>query len=140
MSVCKVLKLSLLAGALGVSLIPLPSAAQTYDDGYNGPPRGREEVIIQAPRYHGPSRSTIGAPIQTEGMSEPVRYDDLDLRTDWGARALHERIRYTAQRLCRELDRRYPVTVSGGPDCYHMAVADAMDQADAAIDRARGQD
>ena len=145
MSVSTALKFPLIAGALGVSFISLPSVAQTYDDngyngGYYGPPRGEEEVIIQAPRYHGPSRSTIGAPIRDVGMSQPVRYDDLDLRTYDGVRELRERIRYTARTLCHKLDVAYPISVSDSPDCYRSAMADAMDQADAAIDRARGED
>lgn len=130
-------KIALLAGALGLSLIPLPSSAQPYGS-YYGPPRGGEEVIIQAPRYHGPARSAIGAPIEDVSLSRPVRFDDLDLRTSWGAHALHNRISYTARTLCRRLDFEYPISTSDSPDCYRTAMAYAMEQADDAIARARG--
>lgn len=134
------LKISLLAGAIGACALSLPAAAQPYNEGYYGPPNAEEQVIIQAPRYPGPSRSVLGAPIRTYGVSEAVRYGDLDLRTDWGVHRLRERIDYTAGQLCRRLNQRYPISFSSGHDCYHMAVAGAVDQADAAIDRARGGD
>ena len=56
------------------------------------------------------------------------------------ARALRERIRYTASELCRELDQRHPITVSGGPSCYDQAMYQAMYQANQAIADARGGD
>jgi UrcA family protein len=132
-------KAALLAGAFGACVAVLPAAAQ--DDGrYNGAPgaySSTEDVIVQAPRYRHPQRSTIGAPIEDVWLSAPVRFDDLDLTTDWGVRKLHTRIFVAARKLCQRLDNRYPVTVSdGAPSCYRQAVNDAMAQADAAVDRA----
>jgi UrcA family protein len=128
------LKIFLLGGALAASLSAIPAMAQ---DSYSGD----EEVIVRAPRYHAPERSTIGAPIQTVGTSQPVRFDDLDLRTAWGVRRLHDRIEHTARLLCRQLDARYPIPASDSPDCYRNAVDDAMYQADQAIAQAQdGQD
>lgn len=132
------LKAALLAGAFGACIAALPAAAQD-DGGYDAPGAysSTEEVIIQAPRYRGPQRSTIGAPIEDVGISAPVRFDDLDLTTDWGVHALHTRIFVAARTLCQRLDNRYPITVSdGAPSCYRQAVNDAMAQADAAVDRA----
>jgi UrcA family protein len=132
-------KTALLAGAFAVG-VALPAAAQDYGsapDAYSN--SSPDEVIIQAPRTHHyrPQRSTIGAPIEDVGLSAPVRFDDLDLTTDWGVHKLHNRIFIAARTLCQRLDNRYPVTVSdGAPSCYRQAVDDAMAQADAAGDRA----
>lgn len=135
-------KAALLVGAFAAGMAALPAAAQDY--GRTGAPDGYsnsspEEVIIQAPRmrHYTPRRSTIGAPIVDVGLSAPVRFDDLDLTTDWGVRKLHTRIFVAARKLCQRLDNRYPITVSdGAPSCYRQAVNDAMMQADAAVDRA----
>jgi UrcA family protein len=130
-----------LTSALGVCAMSLPANAQTYsgDDGYTT--QAPEEVIIRAPRYHAPQRSTIGAPIRDVAISEPVRFDDLDLNSDRDVRRLENRIRERAGILCRRLDATHPITVSdGGPSCYRGAVADAMDQVDAAVEQARGYD
>src|SRR5690348_15117927 len=85
-------KIALLAGAVAAFGFAASAPAQEYTysyrtaPGYYGPPP--EEVIIEAPRYHAPQRSTIGAPIEDVAMSRTIRFDDLDLRTPWGARAL----------------------------------------------------
>ena len=58
---------------------------------------------------------------------------------------LRERVLYTAHALCNRLDRAYPVNAADEPQdafgssrCYGDAVEDGMNQADAAIARARG--
>lgn len=134
------LKLVLLAGAFGAALA-VPASAQ--DDRYSGYgyEQGPEEVIVQAPRWHQPQRSTIGAPIRDVSLSEPVRFDDLDLRSNRDVRRLEARIRERAGTLCRRLDVRYPVTVSASSrNCFRDAMADAMDQVDAAVAQQRGYD
>jgi len=117
-----------------------PAQEYTYSysasPGYYGPPP--EEVIIEAPRYHAPQRSTIGAPIEDVAMSRTIRFDDLDLRTPWGARALRDRIAYTARKLCNQMDFAYPISTSDSPPCYRTAYEDGMAQADAAIAQSRG--
>jgi UrcA family protein len=136
-------KIALLAGTVGVLGLAASSAlAQEYTysyrtaPGYYGPPP--EEVIIEAPRYRAPQRSTIGAPIEDVAMSRTIRFDDLDLRTGWGARALRDRIAYTARTLCNRMDFVYPISTSDSPPCYRTAYEDGMAQADAAIAQARG--
>jgi UrcA family protein len=134
------LKLVLLVGAFGAALA-VPASAQ--DDRYAsyGYEQGPEEVIVQAPRWYQPQRSTIGAPIRDVSLSEPVRFDDLDLRSDHDVRRLEARIRERAGTLCRRLDVRYPVTVSASSrNCFRDAMADAMDQVDAAVAQQRGYD
>jgi UrcA family protein len=96
--------------------------------------RSPERVEVIAPR---PQRSEIGAPIVDVALSREVRFDDLDLDTRHGVRELRERVRNTARDLCRQIDFRYPIAANGSPPCYRTAVADAMDQVDEAIDRAR---
>jgi UrcA family protein len=94
-----------------------------------------EEVIVRAPQY-GPQRSEIGAPIENVSLSREVRFDDLDLRTAWGARALRDRVRETAMNLCQQLENQY-VTMDDNRPCYRTAYEDAMDQAETAIRDAR---
>jgi len=102
---------------------------------------GAPEVITVYGPHRSHERSTIGAPIEDVAISHPVRYDDLDLRTEWGASTLKHRILYAADRLCRQLDQVYPSSAypptSDSPPCRRTAVDDAMSQADAAIAAAR---
>src|SRR5438445_11523346 len=133
-------RLSMLsAGAL--ALMVGTAAAQDYDryqdqTGYSAPP---ETVEVYAPRYrHTHERSAIGAPIVHASISQEVRFDDLDLRTPWGARELRSRIRFTADALCKQMDVRYPIATDDSPPCYRAAFEKAMYQADAAIAQARG--
>jgi UrcA family protein len=100
---------------------------------------------VIAPRHrHSEERSDIGAPIGDVGLTRPVRFDDLDLSTPWGAQRLRERIRYTARAMCKRLDAEYPVNAPdeprdafGSTNCYRDAIADGMDQADQAIAQAQ---
>lgn len=114
--------------------------AQDYDDYYNAPyvSDTNETVHVIAPRYAGPRYNKYHAPYVNASLSQPVSYDDLDLRTYGGARILKDRIRLTARLMCRELDERMPVTADFSPSCYKNAVADAMYQANMAIANARG--
>ena len=134
-----------LGGAVGLMLVASSASAQEYGPpapGYYGPP---EQVIVTPPPYV-THRSAIGAPIVDASLSRPVRFDDLDLRTGWGARELRSRVSYTARTLCRQLNVMYPVTYDGGSDqwaatnhdCYRDAFERGMEQADGAIRTARG--
>jgi UrcA family protein len=129
----------LAASAIVLGLAASPALAQDYgsyrdDPGYyRGPP---ETVEVIAPRYR--PRTARGGEIIEVSLSKRVRTDDLDLRSSWGAYELRSRIRQTARAECEKLDRRYIIVNDDGPSCYKMAVAGAMDQADAAIADARG--
>jgi UrcA family protein len=129
-----------LTAMLGALAAATPAMAQDYGrpvapDYQNGPP---EEVVVTAPPYRPyEERSAIGAPIFNVSLSGEVRYDDLDLRTSWGARELRARVRFAAQDLCRRMDQRYPISAVDSPDCYRTAYGRAMYHAEAAIDRAR---
>ena len=133
-------RLAILAAGAS-ALMAGPTAAQDYDryqdePGYSAP---TETVEVYAPRYrHHQERSALGAPIVYASLSEEVRFDDIDLRTPWGARELRSRIRYVADALCKKMDLRYPIATSDSPPCYRAAYEKAMYQADAAIAQARG--
>lgn len=129
-----------MGAAIGLVLVAASAGAQQY---YTAPP---EEVIVTAPP-HAHERSAIGAPIIDASMSQTVRIDDLDLRTNWGVRRLRDRVGFAATTLCSRLNTMYPVTYDGGSDqwprdhdCYRDAFNRAMVQADAAISTARGYD
>jgi len=138
--------------ALGFALLGVAASAQDYDGDYDrgapgtyeqAPPGGyysgapNESVTIYAPRYH-EERSTIGAPIENVSLSQPVSFEDLDLRTAWGAHELHERVRASAYHLCHRLEVMYPVAADNNPPCYRNALYDADYQVDSAIAYARG--
>lgn len=134
------LKIILLAGAFGASLAALPANAQDQRDGYASY-HGDEEVIVRAPRHRVEGRSSIGAPIEDVALSEPVRFDDLDLSYDRDVHRLENRIHAKARALCRRLDVAHPIDVSDTPQtCYRDAVADAMDQLEAAVSQERAYD
>ena len=137
-----------LVGACAIGLaIAAPAGAADYDENDQGAVQDDsrvsvsydaatgDEVVVSAPRYR--ERGEYGAPIETVAMSRDVRFDDLDLTTDEGVRALQGRIRGTARALCRELEVMHPVAAPNNPPCYDAAVDDAMAQADQAIDAAR---
>ena len=126
--------------AVGIPLGAYSAKAQDYDR-YNGPDLSAppETVEVYAPRHrHYQERSAIGAPIVYASLSQEVRFDDLDLRTPWGARELRTRIQYVANELCSRMDLRYRVPMKDSPPCYKNAYEKAMYQADAAIAEARG--
>src|SRR5438552_15213241 len=99
-------RLSLLAATVcAMTLIGTPVNAQEYTRygervSYGNP--ADEQIEVIAPRYH--PRSAIGAEIRDVALTREVRFDDLDLRTAWGARELRARVRYTASNLCTKLD------------------------------------
>jgi UrcA family protein len=133
------LRTVLLASVIGLSFAGAASA-QDYDR-YGAPPPAYgngapDEIVIYAPRHHYTDRSAIGAPIEDVSLSQAVRYDDLDLRSDWGIHKLHERISETARALCHRLDVTHPIAVSDSPPCYRTAMEEASRLAIAAIDRA----
>lgn len=129
------MRLSVAAAAFA-SLAAFPASAQPYGAPAYGP---SEEVYVYGPRPV--ERGYSGAPVGYPSISRPVRFDDLDLRTGWGADVLRRRVAITADRLCRTMDAIYPTTFyplkTDGQDCYRKALGDAMVQADMAIARAR---
>ena len=128
---------SLLMGTAALGLLALAPA--TAQDRYERVDyqNATETVEVTAPPYR-TERSEIGAPIEHVALSRAVRFDDLDLATRTGAHELRLRVRETARDLCGRLKIRYPLETADGPPCYRTALADAMDQVDAAIAQAHG--
>jgi UrcA family protein len=133
------LRLRMTAGVAAMALAGVLSVgaakAQPYDAPYDANNYGAdtgyttmtEGITVYAPRHHGRSSST-GAPIETVRESRVVYARDLDLSTDWGARALRRRIEHAARDACDSLDARYPITEDSPRDCYDGAVHGAMRQ------------
>jgi len=91
------------------------------------------EVVIISPPPRGPTRSTIGAPIQDVSLSASVRTDDLNLQSPADMLELRNRVRETARQLCARLRFQHPI---GWPDefrCRLRATENAFDQINAAI-------
>jgi UrcA family protein len=131
----------LAASALALALTSAASAQDygPYGPGY-GPPVATvptDQVIVIAPRYRVDHHS-LNTPIENVSLSQPVRTDDLDLRTWQGARELRRRVHRVASNVCGQLIDMYPVGVDSDATCYRNAVAEAMPRADAAIQTARG--
>jgi UrcA family protein len=106
---------------------PPPAYAPPADYEDAGPTVG--EVIIVAPRHRSERDSATGAPIERVYASRRVRYDDLDLTSDWGVRTLHARVVRAAETACNYLDRRYATLDQEDHSCVDDAVRDAMRQA-----------
>jgi UrcA family protein len=63
-----------------------------------------------------------------QGAEVPVRYQDLNLNTDVGVKALHQRIQAAANRVCGEVDGRDLAVARAHKACVERAVADAVAQ------------
>ena len=110
--------------------------APPSDNGYYPPPRAYApgptvgEVIIVAPyRHRRETDPATGAPIERISASRRVRYDDLDLNSDWGVNELRHRVVRAAHDACDSLDRHYDVLDADDGACVADAVRDAMHQA-----------
>ncbi|MGN6516560.1 MAG: UrcA family protein [Rhizomicrobium sp.] len=123
-----VLRLALVAGALGFAA--MPALAQDY--GYSGD----ENITVTAPRFHAEGNPMNPVPDKVS-LSMRVRYDDLDLRSRGGAHSLRIRVRDAAQDVCDQLADAYPFYQLNGTSCYKTALQDGMVRADAAIRGAR---
>jgi UrcA family protein len=133
---------AVVATGAGLVLSSSHASAQSYGPPY-GPPAPyasvpADEVIVTAPRYR-TDHYRLNVPIENVSLSQPVRTDDLDLRTFRGARELHRRVRIVADQVCRQLIDQYPAGLNGDATCYRNAVAEAQPQVDAAIQTARGR-
>jgi UrcA family protein len=130
----------------GFVLIAQMAGAQEYGTNstpYPGNGAPPENVIVSAPPV---GRSYIQAPIRNVLVSRTIRTDDLDLRTEEGARQLRSRVFFTADSLCRWLNAMNPVSAEGwssgmwprDSQCYRNAVEGGMKQAVNAVSTARG--
>lgn len=126
---------TLLAGAFVLAA----GAAVAQDYGY-GPPPGEEDITVYAPRLHVDQSKPLDGSPEKLSMSVNVRYDDLDLRSREGARALRDRVRESARDICRQLHDAYPYPKMVGTSCFKDAYENAMVHANEAIQDARDDD
>ncbi len=108
---------------------PPPAPAYAPPPAYDDRETSVGDVIIVAPRRRAERDPATGAPIERVYASRRVRYDDLDLTTDWGVHTLHARVVRAAETACNYLDRRYDTLDQGDRSCVDDAVRDAMRQA-----------
>jgi UrcA family protein len=95
-----------------------------------------EEVEVTAPAIREePSRSVTQPGRLT--TSRHVRYEDLDLTTQAGARELRDRVREAASEVCDTLASVEPADSADYRPCYRQALQTAMPRANAAIEDAR---
>jgi UrcA family protein len=110
--------------ALAAGAASLPAHAQPGYDAYAYPPG--DQVTVQAPIYH---RSYPFRGEATISESRGVYYGDLDLTTDWGARALHARVERAAVRICHSLADQPGLLPADTETCIDSAVYGAMERA-----------
>ena len=97
-----------------------------------------KQLPVVAPNMTNESFRRPIAPPAAMIMSEPVRFDDLDLRTERGAGTLRTRISLTAIHVCARLAATYSVYEAQMASCTKAARQDALARADVAINNARG--
>jgi UrcA family protein len=102
---------------------------------YSGGPT--ESVIVAAPRLRVDS-TPVNGPLERASLSMTVRYDDLNLLTRRGERALRGRIWRTANEVCDRLADAYPgYELATDTPCVRAAYENAMVKAYGAISDAR---
>jgi UrcA family protein len=129
---CVALIAALSAGGFGSTATAQETAISPSEPGPDQVTSSPEVVIITTPR-RGPTRSTIGAPIQDVSRSAVVRTDDLNLQSPAGFIELGNRIRETARQLCARLRFENPIGVPDEFHCRRRAVENASDQIGAAL-------
>lgn len=131
-------KLSFAAIAVSVGALISASAARAQDyDRYEAAGDTTETVRVIAPHPLRVERQPLNGPVEKISLSRTVRYDDLDLRTRFGARELRIRVREAAAEVCSQLADIDRLPEQPGTSCYQSARQDALLRADAAIRDAR---
>ena len=124
---------ALCVAVLGGSCATGSALAQTSP--YSGGPT--ESVVVAAPRLRADT-SPLNGPLEKASISMSVRYDDLNLLTYRGARALRWRVWRTALEVCEPLADAYPVyEMTTEKPCVRTAYENAMVRAYGAIGDAR---
>ena len=133
------LTMALVSGA--AMAFPGISEAQDRTTGV-GTPAGTagdtpETVEVIAPRLLKFETQPTNGTLQKASLEGPVRYDDLDLRTDDGVVALRDRIANEAADICAHLAQVYPVYAAAGTSCVKDAIEDATIRANRVIQAVR---
>jgi UrcA family protein len=131
---------TLMCGALTV--LSQTASAQNTMTGPPPKPGGQpvgsstESIEVFAPRLK-VERQPINGTLQKVSLEGPVRYDDLNLRTDEGVAEFRSRITQEAADICARLAQVYPVYAAVGTSCVKDAIEDATIRANRVITQAR---
>jgi UrcA family protein len=132
------LNIAVLAGAAGLALAASPASAQEY--GSYGPAgyqtSSQEQIQVLAPQFR-TEHTPLNAPFEKVSLSTEVPYGDLDLRTGYGARQLHHRIRDAAWQVCTNLRDTYPYERAANTSCFKTAYENGIVSANQAIGNIR---
>lgn len=101
------------------------------------PPANAEMPVI-APQLKSTRAMRPGGSPAPVKMATEVRYDDLDLKTPHGAKALRVRLHSASQDVCEQLAAAYPVYQMHLTSCEKTAEKNAGLQADRLIRNAGG--
>ena len=123
-------KAHLLLAAMGAGFVALsgPAIAQPI-----------EEIVVTAPPIY---EEVANAPSANTGPSDRItvthyiNYSGLDLTTDAGVAELESRVQNSAEAVCKQLDKLYPL-ITPDKDCVREAAEGGMQQVRAAIADAR---
>jgi UrcA family protein len=96
-----------------------------------------EVIEVEAPRLLKFETQPTNATLQKMSLEGPVRYDDLDLRTDGGVAELRSRIAQESADICAHLALLYPVYAAAGTSCVKDAIDDANVRANRLITKVR---
>jgi UrcA family protein len=129
------LKLATIAASVGIIVAVSAASAQDYDR--NGTSDTTETIRVYAPHALRVERQPHNGPVEKISLSRSVRYDDLDLRTRFGAHELRVRVGRAAADICSQLSDINRVPEQPGTSCYQSARQDALLRANAAIRDAR---
>lgn len=126
----------------GVCLAASSAVAQPYGYSAYGAPNAygngpSESVIVVAPRLRAET-TPLNAPPGRASLSMDVRYDDLNLLTRSGARALRWRVWQAANEVCDRLADAYPYReMSTAQPCVRGAYENGMVRAYGVISNMR---
>jgi len=109
---------------------PAVSAASPADS-------STEVIEVDAPRLLKFETQPTNATLQKMSLEGPVRYDDLDLRTDGGVAELRSRIAQESADICAHLAQLYPVYAAAGTSCVKDAIDDANVKANRVVTKVR---
>jgi UrcA family protein len=123
-----------ISGAQNTTIAPPNSPAVS---GASPAGSSTEVIEVEVPRLLKFETQPTNGTLQKMSLEGPVRYDDLDLRTDGGVAELRSRIAQESADICGHLAQLYPVYAAAGTSCVKDAIDDANVRANRVITRVR---
>lgn len=118
------------------SLVPLAVALALMVSAHAQTVAQTISVAVSVPRSELAGRAHRELALVQVVLIHLVSYQDLDLATQAGERALRERIAATSRTVCEQLERLYPQYSESLARCTREAIADTTSQVEAAVDAA----